>query len=232
MSISDIYEASWSRKIADTTAIGEPGSRTAIALDLLPGGKRLLDVGCGDGRFLLQARNRYSQVQGVDISERAVEAACARGLEVRQVDINKSALPFPDGAFDTVVSLDVIEHVIDPYTFVKELGRVLEPDGYLLLSTPNIRYLKRILQLVFTGRFPGTSGDPVGFDGGHLHYFTSRDVAELMRQAELRTERTVGVIPSRRLAVLRAFAKVRLVYEWLSPGIVVIGRKRLQTADR
>jgi methionine biosynthesis protein MetW len=226
MTIRDVYEASWRRKISQDAPSIEPGSRSAVALALLPGGRRLLDVGCGDGGFLLQAGDRYPELWGVDISEEAVGAARARGLEVSRVDINEEPLPFPDGAFDTVISLDVIEHVIDPRRFVAELVRVVEPGGHLLLSTPNIRYLKRIAQLVFTGRFPGTSGDPVGFDGGHLHYFTVRDVLELMRQAGLRPERTIGVIPSRRLAFLRPFAGARVVHEWLAPGMVIQGRKR------
>ena len=49
----------------------------------------------------------------------------------------------------------------------------------LVLTTPNIRYYAFILDLI-GGRFPRTSGDPCGYDGGHLHYFTFADIRHLL----------------------------------------------------
>jgi len=79
-------------------------------------------------------------VTGVDISADAVERAKARyadfaSLEFRQGDC--AALPFPDASFDAVVSFETIEHIAAQEKFLDEIGRVLRPEGLLILSSPN-----------------------------------------------------------------------------------------------
>jgi SAM-dependent methyltransferase len=76
----------------------------------------------------------------------------------------------------------VLEHVLDPRHVLRETARILQPHGVLILVTPNIRYLPCLWTLA-CGQFPRTSGDPAGYDGGHLHYFTYRDVRELVQHA-------------------------------------------------
>lgn len=174
---------------------------------------------------MTQARKKYAEVRGIDIAPSAVASARQKGLAVHECDVNQHPLPFPDASFDTVVSLDVIEHVIDPLGFLAELGRVLKLGGWLIVSTPNIRYLKFLFQLVILGRFPRTSGDPAGFDGGHLHYFTPRDLKVLMRRAGCQPCRTVGIIPSKKLSFLRPLSHVGPVCEFLSAGILVLGKR-------
>jgi hypothetical protein len=53
----------------------------------------------------------------------------------------------------------------------------------LVLSTPNIRYFKNVRKLLLTGRFPHTTTDTFVWGGGHLHYFTRKDLALLLREA-------------------------------------------------
>jgi len=95
--------------------------------------------------------------------------------------------------FDCVVCADVIEHVIDPIKAVRDLAYICAPDAQLLMSTPNIAFLPRRMELL-CGRFPATSrpthqsegfarpsGNTVLLDGGHLHYFTFSSLSELLR---------------------------------------------------
>lgn len=104
-------------------------------------GKTCLDAGCGGGRYLVAlARLGAARVEGIDISDKAVDAAnarlAARGLsgQARAQRASVLEIPFPDAAFDYVVSSGVIHHTPDPKKGFSELVRVLKPGGKLFLS--------------------------------------------------------------------------------------------------
>jgi len=146
--------------------------RNEVALSMLEGGERLLDLGCWAGAFLTQVQRaeRYRDLIGVDIVAEGVDAARARGFEARVVDLNADPLPFPEAHFDGVSHLAVLEHVFDPYAVIREVHRVLRPGGEFVIAVPNAASLTNRLRILF-GRIPVTSSDP-GWDGGHLHYFS------------------------------------------------------------
>lgn len=101
---------------------------------------RLLQVGCGYGLMLDEARRRGYEVQGVELS--AVAARHAReqlGLEVREMALEDAALR--DGAegerYDAIVAVDVLEHLEDPLAALERLCLLLAPEGALLITTPD-----------------------------------------------------------------------------------------------
>ena len=111
------------------------------AADLRPG-LRVLDVGCGWGYGTHWARARGCRVSGIDLgmdqlrwARRELPDAAGLGL----TNANAKALPFRDGAFDRVVSVEMMEHVFRPDrpAVFAELARVLARGGRLALSTPN-----------------------------------------------------------------------------------------------
>ena len=97
--------------------------------------RRLLDVGCGDGEALDILRLVGWDVVGVELDEKAVASARARGLDVRQGQLDEAG--FAEYTFDVVTSSHVIEHVHDPLEFLKQQWRVLKPGGCLIAVTPN-----------------------------------------------------------------------------------------------
>jgi SAM-dependent methyltransferase len=101
-------------------------------------GRRVLDVASGEGygaRILAAAG--AASVTGADVDEQAVEHARSRYPEAEFVTGDIAKLPLEDGAFDLVVSFETIEHVPKPEEALRELRRVLAPDGRLVISTPN-----------------------------------------------------------------------------------------------
>jgi SAM-dependent methyltransferase len=92
---------------------------------------RMLDFGCGAGDFLAECRRRGWKCQGVEVSERAIAAAGARGLEVR-----RSIEDYADASFDYVRANHSLEHVLDPPAIVREMYRVLKPGGTLFIGVP------------------------------------------------------------------------------------------------
>ena len=109
-------------------------------LDLAKG-KRVLDISCGEGYgSALMRREGAAEVTGADIDtaiiDRARRVYGQDGLRYEVTDA-RSRLPFPDNAFDVVVSFETIEHIAEHAAFISELGRVLTPNGVLVISTPD-----------------------------------------------------------------------------------------------
>lgn len=223
-----LYREIWEHKVTTKDDLAAEGSlRVSGALTLIDPGEKLLDVGCGEGTLGTLVSSRYKEVHGVDISPVAVELANQAGLIAHTVNINDEPLPYGDNTFDTVVSLDVIEHVFDPRDFLSEIHRVLKHGGHAVISTPNIRKLQRVWTLI-TGRFPRTSFDEVGYDGGHLHYFTSRDLSTLLTERGFQVVTIDGIMGDRRswkyVTVVTLLGR-RFEKEFLSNAILVKARK-------
>lgn len=110
--------------------LGQLGVRTGL---------EILDIGCGAGN-MIHHLSRYGRVRGIELDARPVKIAQSRGYDVRQADASR-AIPFEDATFDLVTALDVIEHVDDDESVLREADRVLKPGGYLLLTTPAFQWL-------------------------------------------------------------------------------------------
>lgn len=185
---------------------GLPDGRVTIAPDGWPRdrfealvwwsgtGERILDVGCGDGRVLYNLRERFRELHGTEVSDQRIMAAqnTLRGLAHNIHDGNvESGIAYEDNFFDCVVSADVIEHLIDVRSALREMVRILRPGGTLVLATPNVAGLKKRIRLLL-GKFPSTSDPQEGLisepvdgllDGGHFHYFTYTMLHRLLKQA-------------------------------------------------
>lgn len=96
---------------------------------------RLLDLGCGNGDFLLRARQAGWHTVGVDFDPKAAALARQRGLDIKVGDINILA---NEPAFDGITLSHIIEHVHDPIEVITACYRLLKPGGWLWLETPNI----------------------------------------------------------------------------------------------
>jgi SAM-dependent methyltransferase len=103
--------------------------------------KEIVDVGCGTGAILKQLGNPEKNV-GIDLAPEAISFCRQRGLNnVQQGDIH--ALPFPDASFDAVICSSVLYHqwVSDLEGAMREMHRVLRPDGVLLINVPAFPFL-------------------------------------------------------------------------------------------
>ncbi len=104
------------------------------ALNAHPGG-RFLDVGCATGQVLQVAREYGWQAAGVEISAWAAENARKKGFEIYTGTLEGAR--YAECSMDVVTMFDVIEHIPDPRTTLREIHRILRPGGALVLQTPN-----------------------------------------------------------------------------------------------
>lgn len=98
-------------------------------------GARALDVGCGVGQVVARLDEAGFEAHGVDVSQPNIERAQKVSVRCQLYDGRK--LPFSDNHFASAGALNVLEHVDEPEAFIRELVRVVEPGGKIVLSSPN-----------------------------------------------------------------------------------------------
>lgn len=145
---------------------------------------RFLDVGCATGFFIngIQKNSRWD-VAGTDFGESAVRFAKETlGLDVRQGELTD--IGFPDAHFDFVHVNNVLEHVRDPGSLLRECRRIVAPDGYMYLSVPNGTVDSRDLI-----DFHTETGLPSRSKSGHVFFFPSRTLLREFERAGFTVER-------------------------------------------
>lgn len=225
------FEQVWARKSEGgrLSARYLPGENQRIdfCLRYLPGGERFLDLGCGTGVLALQLKDRYKEVYGVDVAELPVKVARENQVEAVQLNLNAETLPYPDGFFDTITILSTLQYFYDLHFALAEIHRVLKAGGLIVLTVPNMRAFWRLGKLVFGGTFPKTSKDPVGYDGGALHYFCFSNIAALLEEKRFRMIYSGGIFC--RPAFLNSIADSSILgpfkREFFSAEVVVAARK-------
>jgi 2-polyprenyl-3-methyl-5-hydroxy-6-metoxy-1,4-benzoquinol methylase len=167
--------------------------RPEIAV-LLPNERtRILEVGCGSGRFRdnLDAAAEY---WGVEPDPHAAELARTR-LDVVHTGVwSDVEASVPAGYFDVVVVNDVIEHVVDHHAFLRSLAARLRPGGSILGSIPNVRHINNLFELLVQRDW--RYRDEGVLDRTHVRFFTKRSFARFVEECGLRVEQLVGVQPA------------------------------------
>jgi 2-polyprenyl-6-hydroxyphenyl methylase/3-demethylubiquinone-9 3-methyltransferase len=166
-----VYESFW----ADAPGDPEPWAwerRRALLLGDVRAGERVLDLGCGAGRFVRALAAAGADPVGVELAEAALERARRNvpGADFRRVEPDGS-LPLDHRSVDVVWCSEVLEHVADVAGLLVEVRRVLRPGGRLLATVP------------FHGRVQGALVALTRFDahfdplGQHLRFFTRTSLA-------------------------------------------------------
>lgn len=136
---------------------------------------RVLDVGCGDGRFLDMMRKAFGdhvETHGLDFDPKAVAVAAAAGHRTQVATIEEA--DYPDSYFDVIYISHVIEHLASPRAFLETSHRLLRDGGIVHVETPNVDCLEaRLARRTYWGgyHFPR-----------HWHLFTPETMERLGRE--------------------------------------------------
>ena len=148
-------------------------------------GSRVLDLGCGDGVFLEFLRDqRQVRGTGLEIDQKYITAAIARGLNVVEQDMDEGLANFPDQSFDTVVLALALQAVNYPDRVLEEMLRIGR-EG--IVSFPNFGHWRCRLMLGLRGRMPVSSFMPyTWYNTPNIHFCTVKDFEDLCREKGIR----------------------------------------------
>ena len=160
----------------------------------LPPGGRVLDAGCGFGDWVIFLRRLGFRAEGLDYSEELVGRLRKEYPDVPWTVSDLRSTPYPDGAFDGVISLGVVEHEeAGPLAALRELHRILRPGGVAIITVPWDGPRQRRVSARY---FPPEKG------GTFFQYFmTEEELASYLREAGFEPLAT-GLMRSPSLALL------------------------------
>jgi 2-polyprenyl-3-methyl-5-hydroxy-6-metoxy-1,4-benzoquinol methylase len=157
---------------------------------------KVLDVGCAAGFFLDVAQQRGWQVQGMDVSNFAVEYVRQRfGYDARLGSL--ADLDYPENNYDLITLWDVIEHVPSPKAYVEKIAKLLKSGGVVALATPNVDSP--------VAKITGKNWMGYKLSEEHVYYFSVKTLRRLLEEAgfEVVDTRHVGKYVTMRLFIDR-----------------------------
>ena len=148
----------------------------------------LADVGCFTGLATAIFRaTGFERAVGFDSCQEALDLAETRNIQPRVWSVDSGTCPAADSEFHVVVAADIIEHIVDTDAFLRELWRILDLDGFLIVTTPNLAFWISRLRLL-AGKppwsYPGPSSTVKGdlmVDLNHIRITTRREWEALFR---------------------------------------------------
>jgi methionine biosynthesis protein MetW len=178
--------------------------RYVITHKLIEPGQIILDIGCGEGKLLMALLGEFKELYGLDIAPSRIQEAEAKVQEIYPSEVSKfkfaettvnEPLNFSNDFFDAIICVAAMQQIYDILGLVKEMYRVIKPGGYIIAEVPNICYLIHRIEIAL-GKLPATSAaynwDEVGWDAGHIHYFTMKKFCWLFEQQGFKVEKRTG----------------------------------------
>ena len=169
--------------------------------------KRVLEVGCASGQTLSYLKSKGAKLTiGVELSPEVADLAEKR-QEVDKVivgSIEEIQLDYPDGYFDLIIVGFVIEHVSNPWKVMQKLYSLLEKDGQLVGSLPNVRHVSVIFPLIFLGQWKYVAEGIM--DWTHLRFFTRSTIFELMESSGFEIKRIDAELEGRKVKLVNAIS--------------------------
>lgn len=201
----------------------------------------LVDLGCGTGWFMARVKEILPHVDtfGLEYSLDQIRNREVNDSEIQQADFSKP-LPLPDSFADIVYCGEVIEHLVNPDLFLREIRRILKPGGRVIITTPNLcSWHSRLLMLVgIQPIFYEASSDDarIGFGPlkilkkdatpvGHLRLFSKRALTDLLCHYTFSLELVAGSRFDYFPGVFSWFDRILSRAPSVASGLVVSARK-------
>ena len=190
------YYNTFYRELARIDERHNTPAKIAGFLPPLAPGARIIDIGCGHGSVSRDLVTQGYEVYGMEINREAVESLREKGIKPVEHDITQ---PFRlDEKFDLVLILDVLEHLFNPLALVAEAAKILNDDGYLIITVPLYFDLLDRIRIFFTGSVISYDNRCYGrelyerfrsYNYDHIRFFKPIDLLEMCEISGLRVDK-------------------------------------------
>ncbi|HEX6977540.1 MAG TPA: methyltransferase domain-containing protein [Patescibacteria group bacterium] len=157
--------------------------------------KKVMEIGSLPCHMTYCLKEMGFNTFGIDINPKVLSKFIRKcNLDVRKCDIEKQRLPFPDNYFDNILFNEVFEHLrIDPLSTLKEINRVMKPKGIMILTTPNLYALHKII-MFNTGK--GFNNAYIEFEKlskygymGHIREYSVNEVKNILEKSGFKVKK-------------------------------------------
>lgn len=200
-------------------------SREEVASEFKLKGKTCLDIACGDGELINKFLYKdYKSAYGIDISKELIKKANSKkskNCKFTVCDVNA----FVENAiknnkkYDTVYLLAILEHIEWPSIFIKNVYKILNRGGHVIIEVPNVAWLPHRMSMLF-GNFPitaPTTGVIPGVYDEHIRFFTFETLKRMITKAGFKIKK---------VETSGKFRSIKKMYpQLLSPDFVVLLKK-------
>ncbi len=164
--------------VAHDEVLRDKYSRHRNLVELACQGKKILELGCAAGYITRHLKERGCNVTAIEVDGEAAECAQPWCDKLIVHDLNQPGwVQEAGGGFDTVLCGDVLEHLVQPETVLRQIKDLLVPGGRVIICLPNIAHIRVRLRLLF-GKFEYA---PAGImDVTHLRFYTYKTARELI----------------------------------------------------
>lgn len=152
---------------------------------------KILEVGCGEGKFAQNLITENREIWGVELNTKAAETASSFLYRVFDGPIEQNIDNLPDNYFDLIIFNDVLEHLIDPSSVLEQIRQKLKTNGEILASIPNLRFAKVTYNLIFKKDFTYTEFGIL--DSTHLRFFTIKTMKNLFENTGYKVKLLQGL---------------------------------------
>jgi 2-polyprenyl-3-methyl-5-hydroxy-6-metoxy-1,4-benzoquinol methylase len=167
-------------------------ARPEVAAFVPPNIKSILDVGCGQGRFLeLVKEQTGAETWGIEVVNAIAEEGINMIDKVLVGKIEEVIDIIPDGYFDCISFNDVLEHLLEPKDVLRMMSKKLSKNGVILASIPNVRYFFNLRELLFYKDWHYT--DSGVLDSTHFRFFTKRSMIRMFEEAGYLVMKPYGI---------------------------------------
>jgi 2-polyprenyl-3-methyl-5-hydroxy-6-metoxy-1,4-benzoquinol methylase len=177
------------------------GSRPEMHPFIPQNAKKILDVGCSEGEFGKCLKDDSDRiVWGVDINPTSVAEAKGKLDKALCGDVFDLVPELPNNYFDAIFFNDVLEHLVDPYALLRQMGPKLSSNGVVIASIPNILYFRTLKALLVDKDWKYE--DYGVLDNTHLRFFTKKS---MKRMFEENGYEIIDIVPINKTKSLKPF---------------------------
>ena len=157
--------------------------------------KTVLEVGCSEGNFCRSMKTPERKIWGIEINPEAARKASESCDFVLCGNFDELYDDLPKAYFDCVVFNDVLEHRYAPWDTLKKTRALLKPDGVVVSSIPNFRYIGNLVTEIFWEEDFRYKPEGGILDDTHIRFFTSKSILRMYREQGFEVVRHEGITP-------------------------------------